>query len=377
MSEDLRRTPLFAVHEASGARLVPFAGWEMPVQYRGIGDEHLAVREGAGCFDVSHMGRLYVHGHGSVHWLETILPARISSMRIGQMSYSVLCAPDGGAIDDLAVYRCAKENFLLVVNASRATQDLSTLEALLPDDGSAAIEDRTTQEGMVAVQGPRALELLTDIDLVGGRFNDLSPLGFFRFRQRADETGSWLISRSGYTGEDGFEIICPASETTSLWEALVARGVLPIGLGARDTLRTEMGYPLYGHELSEQIGPVEAGLAWALALDKETSFVGQQRLVDRQQGTQRLLGLRIEGKGIPRPGYEVSQEDQVVGSVTSGTYSPSLQAGIALALVDTARIDPKRGAAIHVRNRQLPANFCNLPFVPSRVKRRRRKRTVS
>ena len=374
--EPLRQTPLHGHHAKAGARLVAFAGWDMPVQYVGIAEEHLAVRQGVGCFDVSHMGRLYVDGSESVSWLETVLPARIASLRIGQMAYSVLCTTDGGAIDDLAVYRCSSSRFLLVVNASRATEDLEALEALRPRDGSVVIEDRTLQEAMIAVQGPGSLHCLHQISTIK-RFGDLTPLGFFRFRQHREADDSWLLSRSGYTGEDGFEIICPAHEASALWEALVAAGVTPIGLGARGTLRTEMGYALYGHELSTEIGPLEAGLEWALALEKEMDFQGRTALLTRRQGSRRLLGLRIDGKGIPRPGYEVAQDDKIIGVVTSGTYSPSLQAGIALALVDLSLVDQLRQAAIIIRGKQVPAQFSELPFVVSRVKRRLRKRTVS
>lgn len=374
--EPLRQTPLHGHHAEAGARLVAFAGWDMPVQYAGIAEEHLAVRQGVGCFDVSHMGRLYVDGAESISWLETVLPARIASLRIGQMAYSVLCTADGGAIDDLAVYRCSSSRFLLVVNASRASEDLEALEALLPADGSVVIEDRTLLEAMIAVQGPGALDCLHQISAIEC-FGDLAPLGFFRFRQYRDADDFWLLSRSGYTGEDGFEIICPARQAGALWEALVGAGVVPIGLGARDTLRTEMGYALYGHELSTQIGPIEAGLEWALALEKEVDFQGRTALLTRRQETRRLVGLRINGKGIPRPGYEVAQDDKAIGVVTSGTYSPSLQAGIALALVDLSLADRLRQAAIIIRGKQVPAKFCELPFVPSRVKRRLRKRTVS
>ncbi len=376
MSEDPhRRTPLYAVHDALGARLVAFAGWDMPVQYTGIADEHMAVRQRVGCFDVSHMGRLYIDGPSAVDWLDSMFPAKVANMRIGQMAYTILCTDDGGAVDDLAIYRCTLSRFLLVVNASRCAQDLQSLEARLPRDGSVVIEDRTDAEGMIAVQGPRALEVLSTVHELD-RFGDLTPLGFFRFRQHQDATGPWLVSRSGYTGEDGFEIICPAGQVIALWKALIAAGVTPIGLGARDTLRTEMGYPLYGHELTEQIGPIEAGLEWALALDKESAFVGQQALRSRREGGRRLAGLQIHGKGIPRPGYEVSQAERIIGVVTSGTYSPSLSAGIALALIDldAHREEP---AAIIVRGRELPAQFITLPFVPSRVKRRIRKRIVS
>ncbi|MBT3344838.1 MAG: glycine cleavage system aminomethyltransferase GcvT [Gemmatimonadetes bacterium] len=371
----LLKTPLHAEHTAAGARLVGFGGWDMPVQYSGIGDEHCAVRQKAGRFDVSHMGRFHISGPGAIQWLESVLPTRIAALRTGQMAYSILCTPEGGAVDDLAVYRRGEDRFLLVVNASRANEDLQTLQAQLPSDGSVTMTDRTAQEAMVAVQGPEALSIVTGLEAIQLHFQQLEDLGFFRFRQTPD--ASWLISRSGYTGEDGFEIICPAEDAVELWRALDEAHVQAIGLGARDTLRTEMGYPLYGHELSLEIGPVEAGLEWALALDKQIDFTGREALLARRQGSRRLVGLRIEGKGIPRAGCEVTQQDCALGVVTSGTYSPSLQAGIALALIDTRILDRQQHAAILVRGRPLPAVIRDLPFVPSRVKRRspRRSRT--
>lgn len=370
-----RQTPLHEAHQAASARLVDFAGWDMPVQYSGINDEHNAVRQRAGRFDVSHMGRLYVDGSGCVDWLEHVLPTRIARLRIGQMAYSILCTPEGGAVDDLAVYRLGERRFLLVVNASRADADLQALEELLPVNGTVAITNRTEDEAMIAVQGPQAADTLSTIDTITDRFGNFDDLGFFRFRASKGDKAGWLMSRSGYTGEDGFEIICPAASVGELWQALGEADVAPIGLGARDTLRTEMGYPLYGHELSLEIGPVEAGLEWALNLEQKQDFIGREALRGRRQSNQRLMGLRLTGKGIPRPGCAVLQDGINLGVVTSGTYSPSLRSGIALALVDQQVANRDAAAVIDVRGRELPARFCDLPFVPARVKRRRSRKS--
>ena len=218
MTESLRETPLHAAHRSAGARLIGFGGWDMPVQYSGIGDEHQAVRKGAGRFDVSHMGRFYIGGPGAIQWLERLLPTRIGAMKRGQMAYSILCTPDGGAVDDLAVYRRGDDRFLLVVNASRAIEDLQTLQDQLPDDGSVTLIDHTVQEAMIAVQGPAAVSIVSGLAAISCHFSNLEELGFFRFRQPVDH--GWLISRSGYTGEDGVEIICPAENAEELWQAL-------------------------------------------------------------------------------------------------------------------------------------------------------------
>jgi aminomethyltransferase len=367
-----RPTPLRAQHQRSGARLVDFAGWELPVQFTGIQAEHRLVREQVGLFDVSHMGRLSLRGAGTEAFLDSLLPYDVQRLSPGRMAYTVMCNDSGGAIDDLAVYCLAPQDYLLVINASRATHDLSWIRdhATRTDAGDVTIVDRTPGEAMIAVQGPEAEALVAAT--IGPESKEL---GFFRCLTMTTEQGEWLVSRSGYTGEDGFEIICPAPAARDLWQQLQRGGGRPAGLAARDTLRLEAGLCLYGNELSEQITPLEAGLEWTLALDKETDFPGREALrLQRQKGVRRrLLGLRLLTRGIPRAQQSVVDGARPVGEITSGTHSPVLKQGIAMAYVDEAHADCGHRLQVVGRGGGLEAEVVELPFVPSRVKRRRKK----
>ncbi len=367
-----RPTPLRAQHQRSGARLVDFAGWELPVQFTGIQAEHRLVREQVGLFDVSHMGRLSLRGDGTEAFLDSLLPYDVQRLSPGRMAYTVMCNDSGGAIDDLAVYCLAPQDYLLVINASRATHDLSWIRdhATRTDAGDVTIVDRTPGEAMIAVQGPEAEALVAAT--IGPESKEL---GFFRCLTMTTEQGEWLVSRSGYTGEDGFEIICPAAAARDLWQQLQRGGARPAGLAARDTLRLEAGLCLYGNELSEQITPLEAGLEWTLALDKETDFPGREALrLQRQKGVRRrLLGLRLLTRGIPRAQQSVVDGARPVGEITSGTHSPVLKQGIAMAYVDEAHADCGHRLQVVGRGGGLEAEVVELPFVPSQVKRRRKK----
>jgi aminomethyltransferase len=284
----------------------------------------------------------------------------------------VLCNDDGGAIDDLAVYRLGEGRYLLVVNAARLDTDRAWIEArraALAMDVD--IEDRTSQQAMVAVQGPSAERVV--VDLAG---EAAARLGFFRCRVVPGAAGDWIVSRSGYTGEDGFEIICPAEDAPDLWSRASQAGAAPVGLAARDTLRLEAGLCLYGHELTEEITPLEAGLGWTLALDKESEFPGRDALRrQRDRGVRRLLvGLRLRSRGIPRSGQPLHVDGTEVGVVTSGTHSPMLESGIAMGYV--AQGCQRLGATIEIaiRQRHVEAEVVGLPFVESRVRRTRKKR---
>lgn len=375
MSGPPRPTPLRAVHQEAGGRLVDFAGWELPVQFEGIRAEHRLVREGVGLFDVSHMGRVSVRGAGAGGFLDGLLPYDITRLRAGRMAYTVLCNHDGGAIDDLVVYRLAAQEYLLVINASRATMDLDWIRAHASRTGVRDVEivERTAGEAMIAVQGPKAE------DLVAATVSDEAPgLGFFGCLTPAAHR-DWLLSRSGYTGEDGFEIICPAAAAAPLWAAMCAAGARPAGLAARDTLRLEAGLCLYGNELSEATTPLEAGLGWTLALDKNSDFPGRDALRrQRQAGVRRrLVGLRLLEKGIPRAHQAVLEGERAVGEVTSGTHSPTLNRGIAMAYVDVGIAATGRRLHVSSRGRRLEAQVVEIPFVPARVRRRRAKQQVS
>ena len=368
----MRRTPLRDRHRDAGARLVDFAGWEMPVQYRGIREEHLGTRSGAGLFDVSHMGRLYLSGPGAAEFLDGLLPCAVEGLSPGRMAYTVLCNDEGGTLDDLAVYRLGAERFLLVVNAARTESDLAWILQRGPSHPP-RVGDRTGRQAMIAVQGPKAEGLVSSV--VGG---SCDALGFFRFTMTEGGSARWLVSRSGYTGEDGFEIICPAGDGPGLWSALIEAGAEPAGLAARDSLRLEAGFCLYGHELSECTSPLEAGLAWTLALDKARAFPGREPLRRQSEAgvDRRLIGLALLERGIPRPGQVVQDEGVEVGVVTSGTHSPVLQRGIAMAYASSGHDDVGRQLEVLVRGKAVAAEVVSLPFVPSRARRkgpRRRK----
>ena len=335
-----RRTPLWDRHRNAGARLVDFAGWEMPIQYRGIQEEHLATRAGAGLFDVSHMGRIYVSGAGAAGFLDGLLPCAVERLSPGRMAYTVLCDDDGGTIDDLALYRLGEEDFLLVVNAARTESDLARILERRPSVPP-QVEDRTGEQAMISVQGPEAEAAA--VSVVGA---SCIRLGFFRFSIVEGGSGPWLLSRSGYTGEDGFEVICPAADGPALWDRLLEVGAEPVGLAARDSLRLEAGFCLYGNELTENTSPLEAGLEWTLALDKPRDFPGREPLRSQRHAgvRRRLVGLGLLDRGIPRPGQALRDEGVEVGVVTSGTHSPVLKRGIAMAYVASGHHDAGREA---------------------------------
>ena len=368
----MKTTVLRETHLSESARMVPFNGWELPVQYRGIGQEHLAVRSGVGIFDVCHMGRLRITGSGSVDLLQHLLPVDVGRIRVGAMKYAIMCNEQGGAIDDLAVYRLGETEFTLVVNAGRIDADLEWIREFARGT-EAVIEDRSAATGMVAIQGPEAEGLVAALAGPG-----VSKLGYFHFASYSFSGSDLLVSRSGYTGEDGFEIMCPVAQTPELWGAARGAGATPAGLGARDTLRTEMGYCLYGHELDEGITPLEAGLDRILDLgdSHDRDFIGRKALLALRTrgGYRRLIGLAMKGRAVPRPGHEVLAEGKGVGSVSSGTYSPTLRRGIALAFVDPAAAACGQ-LKVAIRGNLEPAEVAPLPMVPSRVRTRRKMKT--
>ena len=358
---DLKKTPLYAEHIALGAKLVPFAGYEMPVQYpSGIRAEHLAVRGAAGLFDVSHMGEFLVTGPDAlafVSYVTTNDPARLAE---GQAQYSVFCHEDGGVVDDLIVYRLGDQRFRLVVNAANLEKDWKHLQGLA-SRFDVRLEDESAAIGLIALQGPKAQEILAPLSS-----EPLDPIGFYEFTAGTVAGVPGVISRTGYTGEDGFELYVPSDRTAGLWrELLVAgasAGIVPAGLGARDSLRLEMGYALYGNDLDDETSPIEAGLSWLVKLDKE-EFVGRDALQRQKDAgvTRRLRGFRLTERGFPRPGYPVVFGGDVVGEVRSGTVSPSLDAGIG-----TAYLPPEAGfgdeIAIRIRGKELPAKVERMPF---------------
>jgi aminomethyltransferase len=341
--------------------MVPFAGFEMPVQYpTGITAEHKAVRERAGLFDVSHMGELELRGPDALALVQRVTVNDASRLAVGQAQYSAMCLGHGGIVDDLLVYRYP-DHYMLVVNASNHDKDLDWIRAAA-GGLDVAIEDRSDETALLAVQGPSSRELLRPfVDF------DVDEVGYYRFREGTVAGVAGTISATGYTGEDGFELYVPAAGAVALWRTVLAAGqavgLLPAGLGARDTLRLEMGYPLYGNDLDEEHTPLEAGLGWLTKLDKG-EFTGRDALLaQKQRGLdRRLVGLVLAERGFPRPGYRVLANGQDVGVVTSGTVSPTLGEGIALAYVPTALSQPGTELQIDLRGRSARAHVVRPPF---------------
>jgi aminomethyltransferase len=340
--------------------MVEFGGWSMPVQYTTIVDEHRAVRERAGLFDISHMGRLTFDGPGVLDWLERVTTNRVSRLADLQIQYSLVPNETGGVIDDILVYR-QPYAYLVVCNASNREAVKAQFDRHR-QGAEGNFLDRTLDTAMIAVQGPRAIEILQPL------FDQpLAPVKYYHFSMgRLLERYPAVVSRTGYTGEDGFEVICGASSATFVWEALLEagkpHGVLPCGLGARDTLRLEAAMALYGHELSESINPYEAGLSWAVKLDKG-DFVGRDALRSFQSRPGRTrIGLVLEGKRIARQGAAVLAGERPVGEVTSGTFSPTLEKSLAMALVETSAAIIDTAVTVDVRGHREPARVVRLPF---------------
>ena len=336
--------------------MVPFSGWNMPVQYGGIVEEHKAVREHAGLFDVSHMGRFVVRGPGALAHLDGLTTNAVSKLSIGQFQYSSLPNVRGGLVDDILVGRTGPDEFQVVVNAGNLATDRDLMRATLP--AGTEFVDESLTHGILALQGPDAASILLSIA------PDLdTSMATYHVGWATVAGVRTLVSRTGYTGEDGFEIYSPLPELVAVWDRLLAAGASPAGLGARDSLRLEAGYSLYGHELSESVSPLEAGLAWICDLGKE--FTGSAALrAQKAAGVPRtVVGLSMEGRAIPRQGYAVFSGEEKVGEVTSGTQSPTLGRGIALALVRTGSLTRGAVAQVDIRGRREPALVVDRRFV--------------
>lgn len=366
----LLRTPLHEVHRREGAKIVEFAGWEMPVEYAGIKQEHQAVRTGVGLFDLSHMGEIEVKGPGAAAFVNGLITNDVERLEPWQALYTCMCREDGGILDDLLVYRYPDSesggaHYGLVVNASNRDKIVAWMESHAAPD--AAMTDFSLSTGLLAVQGPGAQALLQP--LAG---TDLEAIGYYHFTVgTVAGIPDIVISRTGYTGEDGFELYVPWGRAEDLWNALRSReGILPIGLGARDTLRLEAGYSLYGHEIDEQTTPLDAGLGWVVRWAKP-DFLGKAALLRQKEAGVRkaVVGLEMQGRGIPRQGYPVQGPEGPVGVVTSGTWSPSLGKGVALASVDVAHRAEGTELQVSVRGRLEPAKVVRPPFVRGSVRR--------
>jgi len=351
-----QRTILYPSHIEAGARVVDFAGWEMPVQYSGILDEHRAVREAVGIFDISHMGEFFVSGAGAAPWLESLLTNRVANLGIGEGQYSLMLNGGGGVIDDLIVYRTGEQDFFLVVNASKIAEDAAWLTAHLGAREGLVFADRSQEYAAVAVQGPEAPGLFEKLfGLPAPAKNRIIPV----------PAGDWaLAAGTGYTGEEGFELFVPSTVAREWWDRIVAAGAKPCGLGARDTLRLEMCYPLNGSDLGPDRTPLEAGLGFFVDLEKG-DFVGRDALIAQKASglPSRLCALEMEEKGPPaRPHYPVWVEGEPVGETTSGALSPSLGTGIAMAYLPAALAKVGQPVEIEIRGRRYRAGIRKKPL---------------
>ncbi len=353
---DLLRTPLHAWHVANKARMVPFAGWDMPVQYAGIIPEHTAVRTGCGLFDVSHMGRLEFNGPEVLPLLEAVFTNSVATMKEGQVRYGLICREDGGMLDDVLVYRWTKGGYGMVVNASNREKILAWLEVQKTRLGNGTqVVDETLDTSLTAVQGPNAVSLLNGIFA-----DDVDGLKYYHGIRTTYCEEPCVVSRTGYTGEDGFEVMLPNAQADVLWEELIGRGAVACGLGARDTLRLEAAMPLYGHELNEQTDPLSAGLGWAVKFDKE--FVGRKALQQLPPGRPVRVGLELDGKRAAREGSVVFADGSAIGTVTSGSFVPHLQKSIAMAYLPKGFAAVGTRVLIDLRGTKVDATVVPLPF---------------
>jgi len=361
----LKRTPLYEQHLALGARLVEFGGWEMPVQYSSILEEHRAVRTRAGLFDVSHMGEFKVEGNDALAFLQNLVPNDVGRLAIHQALYSQLCLPDGGTIDDLIIYYLAENHYMMVVNAANIDKDFAWVEEQARNfDVQATNQSDAT--ALLALQGPESLAILQP--LTG---EDLSAIRYYHCIPGMVDGINCIISRTGYTGEDGFELYCAPVDVVKLWNDLLAagkqHGLLPAGLGARDTLRLEAGYCLYGHELDEQTNPLEANLGWTVKLNKG-DFIGHDALLKvKEEGLKRkLIGIEMIERGVSRGGYAIFENDQQIGALTSGAPSPTLNKNIGMGYVEAAHAVAGKTVQIDIRGKRTAAQIVALPFYKRR-----------
>ena len=358
----LKQTPLHATHLGHQARMVPFGGWDMPVEYSGITDEHLAVRTRAGLFDVSHMGEIEIAGADALAAVQKISSNDASRLAIGQIHYSALTTPEGTFVDDLLVYRMADDHFLLVVNASNIDKDYAWIRSQVADFADAPAVNNSSRYALLALQGPLAVEVLQTLTAV-----NLADIKYYWFENGEVAGVRGMISRTGYTGEDGFEVFVPPAQAAHVWQAILqagaSAGVVPAGLGARDTLRLEASMRLFGNDMDETTTVLEAGLGWIVGWKKD-GFNGADVLrAQKAAGVERtLVGLEMVDRAIARHGYPVVVDGQSVGVVTSGTQTPFLKKAIAMAYVPTAIAQPERQVHVEVRGRLAAARIVPMPF---------------
>lgn len=358
---ELKKTPLFGFYEDESVKLVDFGGWAMPIQFSGIIKEHVSVRETVGIFDCSHMGEILVTGPNAELYLNELVSNNIAKMTDNSVQYNVFCTENGGAIDDVMVYRFNNEEYWVVCNASNTEKVWEWMIAHNKGEGT-ELTNISGDIGLIAIQGPDAEQTLQKITEL-----NLATVGRHKFKHRVkiSNVNNIMISRTGYTGEDGFELYIPSEDTETIWRALLNLNVTPCGLGARDTLRLEAGLPLYGQELTEEISPIMAGVGFAVKTKKQTSFLGQEALKrQREEGlTHKVVGFEMLERGIPRHDYTVlSETGEVIGKVTSGVQSPTLQKGIGMALIAQEYSEIGTKVQIAVRKKNISAQIVEKPF---------------
>ena len=357
----MNKTPLYEVHKQLGAKMVNFGGWEMPVSYSGVLKEHEAVRNKAGLFDVSHMGEISVSGLDALAYLQNMISNDLSKAQNGKCQYNILMNEKGGAVDDIIINKIDPNHYLVCVNASNADKDWTWFQKHTTGF-DVKIENKSNEYALIALQGPLAEKILSPLCQ-----NSLSSLKTFYFAENFIEGQKVIIARTGYTGEDGFEIYCAPENAASLWQCILEAGkpsgLLPCGLGARDTLRLEMAYPLYGHELTDELGPLEADLAWVVKINKG-NFIGKEALLKKkEQGTEfKRVGLEMQEEGIARAEYPLYQGEQKIGWIASGTYSPSLDKNIACGYVRSELAKIGNEILVDIRGKKKLAKVVAIPF---------------
>ncbi len=358
----LKRTPFYEYHKSLGAKIVDFAGYEMPILYSGIIEEHLSVRNSVGVFDVSHMGEFIIHGNNTHEFLQQMTINDVAKIKPGRAQYSAMCYEDGGLVDDLLIYKM-ENKYMMVVNAANITKDYDWL--LLHHFGNVEIENVSDKTALLAVQGPRSLQVIQKL------FNeDLSKLVYYSFIESKYEDIPVLISRTGYTGELGYELYFNATSENAkkIWEGIFEAGkefnIVPIGLGARDTLRLEMGYCLYGNDIDKATNPLEAGLSWITALGKN-NFIGKEKIIEEKEKgiKRRMVGFILQDKNIARHGYKIMKENKEIGEVTSGAFSPSLQRGIGMGYVAVENAKEGENISVIIRGKEASATIVSMPFL--------------
>ena len=357
----MKRTPFFEIHQKAGAKIVPFGGFEMPVQYAGIMEEHKTVRSAVGVFDVSHMGEFFASGVNALSFLQNITVNDVSKLSPGKAQYSAMCYENGGIVDDLLIYMLAENSYMIVVNAANIDKDWEWMKKHCPSDVN--FENRSDSLSLLAIQGPKSMATLQKLTGV-----DLSTIPYYHFVQGTLGGVEMTISRTGYTGELGFEIYFDVKHSEAVWNAIFEAGkefaIAPIGLGARDTLRLEMGYCLYGNDIDQTTNPIEGGLGWITKLAKG-DFIAKP-VIDKVKSDgpkRKLVGMLLKEKAVPRHGYPLLVNGTNVGVVTSGTFSPSLEKGIAMGYVDAPYFEVGKNVQIDVRGKSVEAVIVSLPFL--------------